>query len=187
MKSRVLTPKQSCFCREYLVDLNATAAAKRAGYAKGSAEVQGCRLLKNDKVASRIAELQAEAADRNKVTVDAVIAKLGNLRDQAVAAKQMGPAVRHSASGYVSPVELDDNGARHSARSVAWYLRVSVHARRSWPVCPLSLMPPRLAACPRAEPAQSAGSSSRATVSLPCSPDARLPRSGRARKRVLRP
>jgi phage terminase small subunit len=51
-----LTPKQERFVAEYLIDLNATAAYKRAGYdAKGkSAEVNASRLLSNDKVAQAV-------------------------------------------------------------------------------------------------------------------------------------
>lgn len=40
------TEMQRQFCREYLVDLIATRAAKRAGYAEGSAAVEGSRLLR---------------------------------------------------------------------------------------------------------------------------------------------
>lgn len=68
--------RRESFCREYLLDLNATHAAARAGYSKRTADVQGSRLLGNVKVASRIAELQAEAAKRNELTVDGVIAML---------------------------------------------------------------------------------------------------------------
>ncbi len=89
-----LTAKRERFCREYLIDLNATAAAKRAGYTERSAHVTGCRLLKNDKVAARIAALQAEAADRNEVTHDEVLAMLRQAYREAQRANQFGPSVR---------------------------------------------------------------------------------------------
>lgn len=89
-----LTPKQARFCQEYLVDLNATQAAKRAGYSQESAHVEGCRLLKNARVRSRIAELQDAAAHRNEVSVDSVLRLLMNSYEAAMAAKQHGPAVR---------------------------------------------------------------------------------------------
>lgn len=53
-----LTDKQEMFCREYLVDLNATQAAIRAGYSEKTANEQGARLLANVSVAKRIAELK---------------------------------------------------------------------------------------------------------------------------------
>lgn len=89
-----LTPKQDRFTREYLVDLNATRAAARAGYSKKTVHVQGPRLLGNVRVKQRIAELQAAAAERNEVTVDSVVAMLLDSYRDAKAAKQHGPAVR---------------------------------------------------------------------------------------------
>ena len=47
-----LTEKQQRFVEEYLVDLNATQAAIRAGYAVKTADVQGTRMLRNVKVQS---------------------------------------------------------------------------------------------------------------------------------------
>ncbi len=89
-----LTPKQQRFCSEYLCDLNATAAAKRAGYSEATAHVQGPRLLENVRVAARITELQEAAAQRNEVTLDEVITMLRKSYEDAKAAKQHGPAVR---------------------------------------------------------------------------------------------
>lgn len=44
---RGLTPRQAAFVREYLLDLNATQAATRAGYSPQTADTQGPRLLEN--------------------------------------------------------------------------------------------------------------------------------------------
>lgn len=74
-----LTPKQEQFCQEYVVDLNATQAAIRAGYSKKTAESQGSTLLRNPKVAERIGGLRAEVAARNDVTVDRVIQEYAKL------------------------------------------------------------------------------------------------------------
>ena len=63
-----LTPKQRRFVEEYLVDLNATQAAIRAGYSKKTAEVQGCRLLSNVKVARKIAEAQKARSERTSTS-----------------------------------------------------------------------------------------------------------------------
>ncbi len=88
-------PRHESFCREYVIDVtNQAAAAIRAGYSAKTAASQASRLLKNVNVAARVAELQAEAAERNEVTVDNVIAELVDLRDGAKAAKQFGPAIR---------------------------------------------------------------------------------------------
>lgn len=62
-KSPNLNAKQRRFAMEYVIDLNATQAAIRAGYAETSAESQGSRLLTNDKVKELIAELNEEKED----------------------------------------------------------------------------------------------------------------------------
>ncbi len=75
--ARPLNPKQEAFCREYLIDLNATQAAIRAGYAPEHAESQASRLMSsNAKVKARIAELMAEREQRTQVTADRVIQEL---------------------------------------------------------------------------------------------------------------
>ncbi len=75
------------FAQEYVIDFNATAAYKRAGYkAKGnSAEANASRLLSNDKVKDYISQLQDEIADRNKISVDFVV---NGIRDIALDGEQ---------------------------------------------------------------------------------------------------
>lgn len=51
-----LTPKQQRFCDEYLIDLNATQAAIRAGYSEKTANEQGARLLANVSIKAKIDE-----------------------------------------------------------------------------------------------------------------------------------
>ena len=68
-----LSPKQERFAREYLLDLNATQAAIRAGYSAKTAQEQASRLLSNVMVAARIAELKQERADKVAVTAADVL------------------------------------------------------------------------------------------------------------------
>ncbi|MCJ7828615.1 MAG: terminase small subunit [Dehalococcoidia bacterium] len=65
-----LGPKQARFVEEYLVDLNATQAAIRTGYSQKTAEVQGCRLLRNVKVVEAIAAAQTKRSERLEITLD---------------------------------------------------------------------------------------------------------------------
>lgn len=58
-----MTPKQERFVQEYLVDLNATQAAIRAGYAPKTAQAQSSRLLSNVMVGQAIAEAQKEVGE----------------------------------------------------------------------------------------------------------------------------
>lgn len=74
--ARKLTPKQEEFVKQYLVDLNATAAAARAGYSKKTAHVQGPRLLANVMVADEITRRRTAIADKLEITQEWVIKKL---------------------------------------------------------------------------------------------------------------
>lgn len=66
---RPLTDKQQRFVEEYLVDLNATQAAIRAGYAPKSAEQQGYQLLQIPSVRAAVDELRTKLAEQAGVTV----------------------------------------------------------------------------------------------------------------------
>lgn len=68
-----LNDKQARFAAEYLVDLNATQAAIRAGYSEATAYAQGCRLLKNVEVQRAIADGQAARVERTEITQDYVL------------------------------------------------------------------------------------------------------------------
>ncbi len=89
-----LTPRQERFCQEYTIDLNATGAARRAGYSEKTAHVQGPRLLANVRVAARTDQLRKEAAKRSEITTDRVLQMLIDSYGDAKAANQHGPAVR---------------------------------------------------------------------------------------------
>lgn len=68
-----LTAKQLMFCREYLVDLNATQAAIRAGYSKNTAMEQGYQLLHKTSVMGHIQSLMDERAKRVDISADYVL------------------------------------------------------------------------------------------------------------------
>ncbi len=74
-----LTPKQERFTEEYLIDLNATQAAIRAGYSVRTANEQGSRLLSNVSVRARIDEALAERSRRTGINQDRVIRELARL------------------------------------------------------------------------------------------------------------
>ena len=68
-----LTGKQQRFVEEYLVDLNATQAAKRAGYSEKTAEQVGYQLLHKTLVQRAIQEARAKQQERTQITADAVL------------------------------------------------------------------------------------------------------------------
>ena len=71
-----LTDKQTAFVREYLVDLNATQAAIRAGYSERTASRIGPQLLGKTCVREAIEKAQAKRARRVEVTQDYVLSNL---------------------------------------------------------------------------------------------------------------
>lgn len=68
-----LTPKQERFVQEYMVDLNATAAAERAGYKDPNI---GRQLITKNNVAAAIRKAQQKLQKRTEITQDMVIAEL---------------------------------------------------------------------------------------------------------------
>lgn len=74
-----LTDKQQRFVEEYLVDLNATKAAIRAGYSKKTAEQYGHQLLKKTSVAEAVAAGRAKLSARVQITQERVIDELAKI------------------------------------------------------------------------------------------------------------
>lgn len=75
----MLNPKQKRFCEEYIVDLNATQAAIRAGYSKKTAHVIGFEHLSKPKIQEYISTLRAEQEKRTEITADMVVAELAKI------------------------------------------------------------------------------------------------------------
>lgn len=75
----MLSGKQQRFVEEYLVDLNATQAAIRAGYSLSTAYSQGQRLLKNVEIAQAIETAAAERSARTEITADNVLRELAKI------------------------------------------------------------------------------------------------------------
>lgn len=73
---RPLTPKQRRFADEYVVDLNATQAAIRAGYSARTAAQQGHELLRKPEIAALISEHAGRALGKAEVTVARVLEEL---------------------------------------------------------------------------------------------------------------
>lgn len=74
-----LTEKQQRFVDEYLIDLNATQAAIRAGYSAKTANEQGARLLANVSIQQAISEKMAERSRRTGVNQDRIVLELAKI------------------------------------------------------------------------------------------------------------
>ena len=74
-----LTPKQKAFAAEYLVDLNAAAAATRAGYSERTARAKGYVLLQTPEIQKLIQDGMAKRAKRLEITQDQVVQELARI------------------------------------------------------------------------------------------------------------
>jgi phage terminase small subunit len=95
MSDQKLTEKQARFIAEYLIDLNATKAAIRAGYSEKTAQQQGSRLLLNVVVAAEIKAKRVKLTETTDLTIERVRA------------------------GLIKEAEREGEGASHSARVAA--------------------------------------------------------------------
>lgn len=71
-----LTEKQKRFCEEYLIDLNATQAAVRAGYAEKNAGKIGHELLEKTRISEYLSSLMQKRSERTGITADKVLSEL---------------------------------------------------------------------------------------------------------------
>lgn len=73
-----LTPKQKLFVDEYLVDLNATQAAIRAGYSEKTAYSIGNENLMKPEIAKAIQNAQQKRQERTEITQDRVVQEIAD-------------------------------------------------------------------------------------------------------------
>ena len=82
-----LTPKQQRFVQEYLIDLNAAASARRAGYSVRSADAAartGSRLLRQEAVRTAIRRAMLERQKRTEITADYVLSNLMEIVERSM-------------------------------------------------------------------------------------------------------
>lgn len=68
-----LTPKRARFCVEYLIDLNGTQAAIRAGYAESGARTEATRLLADADIVAELNRLRGEIAKTTQITPERIL------------------------------------------------------------------------------------------------------------------
>jgi len=79
-----LTRKQSLFVAEYLVDLNATGAAARAGYRNATSSDIGYKNLRNPKIRAAIAKVQAPHLARLGIDAERLMVELARIATASV-------------------------------------------------------------------------------------------------------
>src|SRR5205814_2030389 len=79
MSRQGLTHRQQCFCDEYLLDLNGTQAAIRAGCKPRTANRTAAKWLSNPVIRSNIDAAMAARAERTRITADRVLRELATV------------------------------------------------------------------------------------------------------------
>ena len=112
-----LKGKQQLFVEEYLIDLNATQAAIRAGYSEKTAKEIGCENLTKPNIAKAIIEAKQARSERTQIDADWLLSRLaeeatadmGDLYDARGGLKpiSMWPAIWRK--GLVGGLEVDQN------------------------------------------------------------------------------
>lgn len=100
-----LNARQLRFIDEYLIDMNATQAAIRAGYSKKTAAEQGYDLLRHPQIAPAIAAKRQELSHKAGITVEAVMNELRRIAFSDVR------ALYHDNGRLKMPHEMDDAAA----------------------------------------------------------------------------
>lgn len=120
-KPRKLTVKQEAFAQAYVETSNASEAYRKCYDCENSSErvvwTNACKVLKNNKVAIRVAQIQAQHAERNAVDVDYLTAEYRDVLFKSKESGQFGPAVSAiTAIGKLHGLITDkvDHNVKHS-------------------------------------------------------------------------
>ena len=87
-----LTPKQTRFVEEYLLDLNAAAAARRAGYSEKNADSIAAQLLSKPKVFEAVQSAVAARSAKAEITAEYVLENLKRLSERCMSEEEFAPS-----------------------------------------------------------------------------------------------
>ncbi len=91
-----MNPRQIRFVEEYLIDLNATQAAIRAGYSEKTACATGNENLRKPQIQSAVQIAQAERSKRTQITVDKVLDDIELIKLNAMQQEEDGKMINHA-------------------------------------------------------------------------------------------
>lgn len=118
-----LTVKQGRFCEEYIIDLNATQAAVRAGYTEKSARVTACKMLTNANIELKIANLMKERSELTSISAQWVLKSLKSVADRCMTVE---PVMVRGDGGMEESGEykFDSSGANRSLELMGKHLKL---------------------------------------------------------------
>jgi len=79
MADNNLTDKQKIFCKEYIIDFNATRAAKAAGYSEKTAGRIGGENVQKLEIQNEIARLSKKRNEKLEISAERVISELAKI------------------------------------------------------------------------------------------------------------
>ena len=122
---RKLNDRQKAFCEEYMVDMNATQAAIRAGYSKKYARQNAPKLLQNTTVATYLKNLIDARSERTEIKADDVLADLRELADMCMGRKATPKSIIVDDSIInAEAFEFNAAGANKALESLSKYLKL---------------------------------------------------------------
>ena len=124
-----MTPKQQQFVREYLIDLNGTQAAIRAGYSHRNADKIASQLIGKTRVKDAIQAAMDERAMRNELSADEVLNDLRELRDICMGRKTVIKTIVSTSEGSAVPMDaevtvFDPPGAKGALELLGKHLKL---------------------------------------------------------------
>lgn len=121
-KERGLTPKQAAFVREYLIDLNATQAAIRAGYSAKTAQVQSAKMLSKAIISAALKEKMDERARKAEISAEYVLSSLLNVAERC----QTAVPVLDKEGNETGEWKFDSSGANRALELIGKHLGIFV-------------------------------------------------------------
>lgn len=131
-----LTDKQEMFCREYLIDLNATQAAIRAGYSEKTANRIATENLSKPVIQKRVAELKQERIERTDIDADWVLKSAKRvfercMQDEPILTASGDPVMVKTGSGELAcAYKFDSSGANKSLELIGKHVDVQAFKER---------------------------------------------------------
>jgi len=113
-----LTEKQKMFVLEYLVDLNATAAARRAGYSEKTAEIIGHENLRKPNIHTAIQEAQQERSEKLSLSAEWVLGRFKLISDRCI----QGEPVLDREGNPTGEWRFDSSGANKATEMIGKHL-----------------------------------------------------------------
>jgi len=114
----MLTDKQQRFCEEYLIDLNATQAAIRAGFSEKTARSQGQRLLTNVDIQNHLQSAKEKLSEKTELTQEWVLNRFKDISDRCM---QAVPVMERNDEGILvesGEYKFDSSGANKATEMI---------------------------------------------------------------------